>query len=707
MEKLIPPQNGILGSAPQANFDDSNSSEGTGNRSSTQERPEAPLGRNHHGARFEIPYFEGVDPCSWLRKVTGTFSTMASRIISKNLRQQCSISQARQKPGSSPTKRFEDADNSRLNLVREFKKLEQTGTVNEYLEKFEDLKTWVLIRNPTIPEEFFLEFFIEGLVDDIRNTVRLLNPYNFAQAVEKARHQEKVINGWNKKNKAPWSGMRVNNQPYSYSDNHNTNTTRPAGNWSKEGQPSAGGTVQKKTHNLCYKCGDKWFQGHQCQNKQLNAMSAAMEQEEMGPMELTTEDAPIMENYLNEEVIEEAISLNALSGCEVLNTIRLNGTAKKQVLTILLDSGSTHSFLDMEIAKAIGCVIKEDRPMRVIVANGGILMSLFSFPRLKWKIQGVEFEDSVRLIRLVGSDMVLGGDWMRAHNPVLLDFIAYKAKVTHNGRRVELKGIYHQSVLQSMSGSHIKQLIRKRKDIWGQLFIISAKEIGDKQENLPANIQEIKDMLSSGTIQSSHSPFSSPVLLVKKKDGSWRFCIDYRALNSMTIKDKFPIPLVDDLLDELHGSSVFSKIDLRAGYHQIRMHEGDIYKTTFRTHLGHYEFKVMPFGLTNAPATFQSLMNHVFQEYLRQFVLVFFDDILVYSPDIQTHAWYLQKVLEVLRKETLFAKRSKCSFCQPQVEYLGHIIKGEGVATDPSKIVAMVEWPIPKSIRSLRGFLGI
>lgn len=168
-------------------------------------------------------------------------------------------------------------------------------------------------------------------------------------------------------------------------------------------------------------------------------------------------------------------------------------------------------------------------------------------------------------------------------------------------------------------------------------------------------------MMNNRIVQPRHSLFSSPVLFLRKKDGIWRFCIDYRELNNMTLKDMFPIPLVDDLMDELNGPRVFSKIDLRTEYHQIRMHEGDIHKTTFITHLGHYEFKIMPFVLTNVPATFQSLINHVFREFLRKFVMMFFDNILVYSFNIIEHVVHLKQVLEVLGREKLFSRKSKFS----------------------------------------------
>lgn len=183
--------------------------------------------------------------------------------------------------------------------------------------------------------------------------------------------------------------------------------------------------------------------------------------------------------------------------------------------------------------------------------------------------------------------------------------------------------------------------------------------------------------------------------------------MDYRKLNLYTIKNKYPIPMIEDLLDELHGACIFTKIDLRSGYHQIRMKEGDIEKTVFSTHMGLYEFLVMSFGVINGPPTFQQLMHTVLAHLLRVCVLVFFDDILVFSKSYKEHLQHLQMVFSALRKHQLYARLSKCTFSQNRVDYLGYVITSEGVSTDPAKVEVIVQWPTPENVTHLRSFLGL
>ncbi len=194
---------------------------------------------------------------------------------------------------------------------------------------------------------------------------------------------------------------------------------------------------------------------------------------------------------------------------------------------------------------------------------------------------------------------------------------------------------------------------------------------------------------------------------MKKKDGSMRMCIDYRRLNQVTVKNKYPLPWIDDLFDQLQGASVFSKLDLRSGYHQLRIREADVPKTAFRTRYGHYEFLVMPFGLTNAPAAFMDLMNRVFRPYLDKFVVVFIDDILIYSKSRQEHQEHLRIVLSELRKHQLYAKFSKCEFWLSQVQFLGHVISQHGVSVDPSKIKEVRDWSRSTTVSEIRSFLGL
>jgi hypothetical protein len=219
--------------------------------------------------------------------------------------------------------------------------------------------------------------------------------------------------------------------------------------------------------------------------------------------------------------------------------------------------------------------------------------------------------------------------------------------------------------------------------------------------------EHIRELLEKGFICPSSSPWGAPVIFVPKMDGTQRLCVDYRALNEVTVRNKYPLPRIDDLFDQLWGASVFSKIDLRSGYHQLKVPECDIPKTAFVSRYGLYEFTVMSFGLTNAPVYFMYMMNKVFMEYLDKFVVVFIDDILVYSRNEEEHEGHLRLVLQKLRDHKLHAKLSKCDFGLKQVVFLGHVISKGGISMDPCKIQDVLSWKAPTSVSDIWSFHGL
>ncbi|KAI3810872.1 hypothetical protein L1987_20495 [Smallanthus sonchifolius] len=289
-------------------------------------------------------------------------------------------------------------------------------------------------------------------------------------------------------------------------------------------------------------------------------------------------------------------------------------------------------------------------------------------------------------------------------------FLAYAADVKMEGKELDQVPVvkeFPEVFPDDLPGAPPERGIEFKIDL-----IPEAKPVANASYRLaPTEMKELmsqlQELLDKGFIHPSVSPWGAPILFVKKKDGSMRMCINYRELNKLTIKNRYTLPRIDDRFDQLQGSSWFSKIDLRSGYHQVKVREEDVPKTALITHYGHYDFVVMPFGVTNAPAVFMDLMSRVCRPMLDKFVIVFIDDILVYSKNEEEHAQHLREVLSTSRKEKLYAKFSKCSFWLREFQFLGHVVNAEGISVDPSKVEVVTKWSPPKNPSEVRSFLGL
>ncbi|KAL5806334.1 hypothetical protein ACOSQ4_029067 [Xanthoceras sorbifolium] len=305
------------------------------------------------------------------------------------------------------------------------------------------------------------------------------------------------------------------------------------------------------------------------------------------------------------------------------------------------------------------------------------------------RIQECEFPGDLMELPLHEFDVILGMDWLTRHRVVIDCELKRVTLRTADGGEITMVGERRDFLSNVISATAACKLIRKGCEAY-LAQVVDSRKVNDEIQNIPT-VCDFADVFSEelpGWPPQREVEFVIdvvPVLFVKKKDGSLRLCIDYRQLNKLTVKNKYPLPRIDDLFDQLRGACVFSKIDLRSGYHQLRIKESDIPKTAFRTRYGHYEFVVMPFGLTNAPAAFMDLMNRVFRPYLDQFVVVFIDDILVYSQTAEDHDRHLRVVLQILREKQLY----------------------EGIKADPKKIEAIVEWKPPRNVTEVRSFLGL
>jgi len=442
-------------------------------------------------------------------------------------------------------------------------------------------------------------------------------------------------------------------------------------------------------------------------------------------------------------------------------TMMFEGLACGKHATFLVDSGATHCFIDSTLAQGL----------KLIPTQTAVTLADGSEHPLTWqtkvdvKIQGHKASITCFVIDMQGDfGIILGDTWLLQTGAV----INYKTKtctldkkgVQHTLQPVEQTSKADATSIHSLllNAVRVNQYIRQG----ARAFVVRVQDSGlltpdnpqlsgpmsalidefqdvfSPMQNLPpvrntghtipteagasppfkpmfrlspkelAEVEtQVTELLKAGLIEPSSSPYGAPVLFVGKKDGSLRMCIDYRALNKITIKNKYPLPRIDQLLDSISGSKIFTSLDLQSGYHQIRISPEDVAKTAFRTPFGHYQFKVLSFGLTNAPATFQAAMNDMLRPVLNKFVVVYIDDILIYSKTPEEHIQHVRQILDLLRQHAFHIKLKKCEFEKKEVTFLGHIVGADGIKVDPTKIQAIKDWKTPTSVHEVRSFVGL
>ncbi|KAD5508745.1 hypothetical protein E3N88_16448 [Mikania micrantha] len=512
---------------------------------------------NRRFCKLEFPKFDGEDVDGWIYKVEHFFLIDETPEATNT---NCSDTFGRQ--GTTMAPRF--ADSFIENAMEELISIAQVGELKEYFDQFD-----ALLNKVTITEAYAICIFIHGLKPEIGGVLRMFKPQTLKEAYSLARIQNSTLT------KKPLHGSSVssrfaNSKPYAA-----TNKISTPFNASKLPLLTTP-TVSTK----------KFTPGHKCPNKQVFVIEVENTEEEQ----------------INEVIDEEVIWM--------VGTKRLH---------IVVDSGSTHNFLDETITLKMKCPFKEVAAMKVTIADG---KGNNKFQH-ETQVKEVPFNSSIVELLTKFEDVFAELKGLPPSRPCDHRIVLKDNSITIN-QRANRYPVFQKDIIEKLT----------------------------------------EEMLQSGIIRESCCSFASHVALVKKKDGSWRFCVDYRKLNEATVKNRYPIPLIEELLDELGRATVFSKLDLRFSYHQIRMHTEDIDKTAFQTHQG------------------------------------------LFDPDMASHLLDLREVLSIMRQNKLMAKRSKCTFGGSQVEYLGHLIS-QGVSTDAKKIEAVVQWPIPQNLKQLRGFLGL
>nr|GEX03939.1 hypothetical protein [Tanacetum cinerariifolium] len=577
-------------------------------------------------------------------------------------------------------------------------------------------------------KEDIVERFIEGLTDNIQWNVIAANPARLQDAMHIANHlMDKKFQGYAARSAENKRRMESNPRdhrgqqpPFKRQNTTGQNVARAytAGNNEIKGDcrvtvnPNTQGATFGNPHGIVfYECGRPRHFRRDCpklRNQNHGNQTRNKTGNKTGGNEVTAKAYAIGGGGTNPDS-------NVVTGTFLLNNC---------YASMLFDSGADRSFVSTTFSGLLDVAPSTlDTSYAVELADGRISETNIVLRGCTLGLLGHPFDIDLMPVELGSFDVIIGMDWLaKYHALIVCDEKVVRIPYGNEVLIIRGDNCDGGSKLNIISCMKIQKYIQKGCQVY--LAQVTSKKAEDKSEekrleDVPI-VREFPEVFpeelpglpppwccTCSTDSISISASRKARVIHSVKDGSFRMCIDYRELNKLTVKNRYPLPRIDDLFDQLQGSKVYSKIDLRSGYHQLRVRKEDIPKTAFRTRYGHYEFQVMPFGLTNAPTIFMDLMNRVCKPYLVRFVIVFIYDILIYSKNIKEHEGHLKLILNLLKEEELYTKFSKCEFWLSKVQFLGHVIDSEAIHVDPVKIKAIKDWESPKTPTEIRQFLGL
>ncbi|KAE8736351.1 cytochrome P450 78A7-like [Hibiscus syriacus] len=579
------------------------------------------------------------------------------------------------------------------------RRLKQEGSLREHVRKFVEL----MLQVPNLSEEDGFFTFMDGLKPWAKNELRRRGVKELSVALTTAESIiELGVKKVDSKPKPKFRGSSGDRDKASKSDKDS----------SGNGKPSNGKHSDKKDKQIiqCYNCKGQGHLARDCPQK--NKLSAIKEKD--GEESETLKLGSILS------------TMEVKKGRKKKGLMFVDITIAGQKLSALVDTGASELFMSEQVAKKLGLYV-EKACGSIKTVNAKEVPIAGVAKGIELTVGGWSGTEAIKVIPLDDFDFVLGltegpsrakvlsaiqfSKAVRKEEPSFLAVLVCEEPATTKKVPDVVRHVLAE--FQDVMPAELPKKLPPKREVDHKIELVPNVEPPARApyRMAPPELEEmrrqLKDLLDAGYIRPSKSPYGAPVLFQKKHDGSLRMCIDYRALNKLTVKNKYPIPLIADLFDQLGGARWFTKLDLRSGYYQVRIAEGDEPKTACVTRYGSYEYLVMPFGLTNAPATFCTLMNKVLQPFLDRFVVVYLDDIVIYSKTLEEHVEHLKQVFLVLRENELFVKEEKCSFAKTEVPFLGHIIGGGKIWLDRDKVRAIDEWQVPTKVTELRSFLGL